>query len=77
MLKVLLPLVPLVSAAAVVESEPKAEPPLSLTPSTLEGICVAGAAGPLKVEAAAFTVTAQGRLDFTWKEDALELVSPL
>jgi hypothetical protein len=77
MLKVPVPLVPLVSEAAVVDSAEKDDPPFSLTPSTEAGICVAGAAGPLKVAAAAFTVTAQGRLDFTWKEEALELVSPL
>ena len=77
MLNELLPLDPLVKAAPVVDSEPKVDPPFSRTPSTEEGICVAGAAGPEKVAAADFTVTAQGRLDFTKKVEALVLVSPL
>ena len=73
----LLPLDPLVSAAAVVDKAPKFDPLLSFTPSTEAGIWVAGAAGPLKLAAAALTVTAHGRLDFTWKEEAFVLVRPL
>ena len=76
MLKELLPLAPLVSAAAVVDRALKVEPPLRRTPSTEAGICVAGRAGPEKVAAAAFTVTAQGRFDFTCRVEALALVSP-
>ena len=70
------PLEPLVSDAAVVDKALKVEPPFNLTPSTEEGICVAGRAGPLNVAAAAFTVTAQGRLDFTCRVEALALVRP-
>jgi hypothetical protein len=58
MLNELLPLAPLVKEAAVVERPLKVEPPFKRTPSTEEGIWVAGAAGPVKVAAAAFTVTA-------------------
>ena len=77
MLKELLPLAPLVREAAVVDSAVNDDPPLSFTPSTVEGICVAGVAGPEKVAAAALTVTAQGRFDFTCKLEALVLVRPL
>ena len=71
-----MPLAPLVRAAAVVDRALNDDPPLSYTPSTEAGICVAGVAGPEKV-AAAFTVTAQGRLDFTCRVEAWALVSPV
>ena len=76
MLKELLPLAPLVKEAAVVDKLLKVEPPFMRTPSTEDGIWEAGAAGPLKVAAAAFAVTAQGRLDFTRKVEAFVLVCP-